>query len=242
MSDLRRALIVDGPDKSLGQLAVRLMRLGIDVHYAADPAEALLLAGDVGEQVHLLIFPPSVRLDEIEGLQARLRLQAPDVPLTSLIVGKRPGPALRQRLRENGVELALWEPFDEGLLRAALAAALDPRARDPGLRKHPRVATTLLSRASMGLLRTDAIVSSLSLGGAFLESPDAFPDGARFELQIGLPEAYVTVQASVVHTTGGEARSVAGPSGMGVVFTRVDDEASRHLHRFLADQEERFAV
>ena len=174
MSDARRAFVVDAADNRLGEVALKLLRLGIDLHYSADLAEAWLLAEDVAKDVRLLILNPRVPAEKIAALEERLCSLSPDIARTLMVIGRQPDDATRARLREAGVELALWEPYDEVELRAALQAAMAPHS-NPNSRKHPRIVTTLLARASMGLLRTDAIVSSLSLGGAFLEAPDLVP-------------------------------------------------------------------
>ncbi|MDJ0848794.1 MAG: PilZ domain-containing protein [Myxococcota bacterium] len=241
MSDARRALVVDGADTRLGEVALRLLRLGIDLHYSAEPAEAWLLAEEVADGVRLLILNPRLPAEEIVALEERLRAHAPHIPRTLMVIGRQPDEATRSALRGAGVDLALWEPYDETELRAAISAAMAPQSGHPDARKHPRIATMLLARASMGLLRTDAIVSSLSLGGAFLEGPEPFPQGARFTLEIALPEETVSVHATVVYTSEAEPQA-ARATGMGVAFTRVDGAADEGLRRFLVDHEKRFAV
>ena len=241
MSDGRRALVVDSADNRLGEIALRMLRLGIDLHYSADPAEAWLLAADVASRIRLLVLNPRIPAEEVTALEQRLRAHAPAVSRTLMVIGKRPDDATREQLRGAGVEMALWEPWDEADLRAALSAAMAPLSGDPEARKHPRIATMLLARASLGLLRTDAIVSSLSLGGAFLEAPEPFLEEVDFTLEIALPEETVCVEATVVHTSEGSPET-GRASGMGVSFTRVDGPAEEQLRRFLEEHEKRFAV
>jgi DNA-binding response OmpR family regulator len=240
MSDARRAFVVDAADNRLGEVALKLLRLGIDLHYSADLAEAWLLAEDVAKDVRLLILNPRVPAEKIAALEKRLRSLSPDIARTLMVIGRQPDDATRARLREAGVELALWEPYDEVELRAALQAAMAPHSH-PNSRKHPRIVTTLLARASMGLLRTDAIVSSLSLGGAFLEAPESFPEGIDFTLEIALPEETVSVQAKVIYTSERTPQSALA-AGMGVSFASVDGAAGEGLKRFLDDHEKRFAI
>ncbi len=241
MSDARRAFVVDAADNRLGEVALRLLRLGIDLHYSADLAEAWLLAEDVAKDVRLLILNPRVPAEKIAALEERLCSCSPDIARTLMVIGRQPDDATRARLREAGVELALWEPYDEVELRAALQAAMAPHSGNPNSRKHPRIVTTLLARASMGLLRTDAIVSSLSLGGAFLEAPEPFPEGVDFTLEIALPEEIVSVQAKVIYTSERTPQSALA-AGMGVSFASVDGAAGEGLKRFLDDHEKRFAI
>ncbi len=241
MSDARRAFVVDAADNRLGEVALKLLRLGIDLHYSADLAEAWLLADEVAERVCLLILNPGVPAEKIAALQERLHSRSPDIARTLMVIGRQPDDATRARLREAGVVLALWEPYDGGDLREAITAAMAPRSGNPESRKHPRIVTTLLARASMGLLRTDAIVSSLSLGGAFLEAPESFPEGIDFTLEIALPEETVSVEARVIYTNERTSPS-ALTAGMGVSFTSVDGAAGEALKRFLDEHEQRFAI
>ncbi len=241
MSDVRRALIVDGADTRLGEVALRLLRLGIDLHYSADPADAWLLAKEVADGVSLLVLNASIPVEEVAALEERLRCHAPDVPRTLMVIGKQPDEATRAQLRAAGVEIALWEPYEEAELRAAVSAAMATQSTHPESRKHPRIATTLLARASLGELRSDFIVSSLSLGGAFLEGGAPFPKGADFTLEIALPEDTVSVQAAVAYTCDGKPESGRAP-GMGASFTALDGTASDALKGFLAEHEKRFAI
>jgi hypothetical protein len=151
-------LIVDHDPNLLGEIALRILRLGIDVFYAKDP------------RIGVVLFPPTLEFEEVEAVVDSLRSRAPDVPRTLVVIGRRPDEDRRKQLREHGVEWALWEPHDESGLRSVVSTAMGPRyGREP--RKAPRLPTTLLGRAFLGARRHDAIVATLSTAGAFLETP-----------------------------------------------------------------------
>ena len=68
MSDPQCVLIVDDDRNTLGQLALRILRLGVDVFYAKGGEEARLLALQEAERIGVLLFPPTVELDHIPAL------------------------------------------------------------------------------------------------------------------------------------------------------------------------------
>ena len=242
MSDARCALIVDDEANSLGDVALRLIRIGIDVFYAKGRAEAWLLAQQEAAHIRLLLFPPTIEIDDALEVAACLRSEAPEVRLSLLVIGERPDEATRRRLRDAGVEWALWEPDDESCLRSIVSAAMSPvdAGERTAERKHRRLPTTLLARAFVGTCRKDAIVSTLSLGGAFLETPRPLAEGTRISLEIGLPEALLLLKAEVVYARyTGDGNQ---PIGMGVEFSDLAPEAEEQLGVFLFDQEDLFEV
>ena len=235
------ALIVDDGENSLGQLALRILRLGVDVFYAKAGDEAWLLADQEAGRIRLLMFPPGIDLELVARLRDRLR-DPRSAPRTLVVVGERPDESRRKDLRECGVEWALWEPYDESALRQLLATALTA-SQGTELRKQPRLPTMLLARAFSGVHRKDVIVSTLSISGAFLETPHPFLEGTRITLDVALPEGQIVVKAEVVY-----AKSQRGPdplnqpAGMGVAFRELDPRATQQLGGFLDALQEQFGV
>ena len=242
MSEARCALIVDDEANSLGDVALRLIRIGIDVFYANGRAEAWLLAQQEAANIRLLLFPPTIDFDDALAVAACLRSEAPKVGLNLLVIGKRPDEAKRRRLREGGVEWALWEPDDESCLRSIVSEAMSPLdgVERPAQRRNRRLPTTLLARAFVGTCRKDAIVSTLSLGGAFLETPRPFPAGTRIRLEIALPEVPLLLKAEVVYHR--DTSDGSQPIGMGLEFSDLAPEAEEQLGVFLFDQEDLFGI
>ncbi len=242
MPDAPCALIIDDEQNTLGEVALRLLRLRIDLFYSKEPGEALLLAQQEADRIRTLLFPATVDIDEIKPILESLDSLKPEIDHVLIVMGERPGDATRERLRAGGVERALWKPFDESALRSVVSdsmVCLD--AIHP--RKDVRLPTTLLGRAFIGAKRKDAIVATLSMGGAFLEIPSPFPEGSQMSLAIALPGGSVNVRAQVVnaHYPGSDAASQQ-PCGMGVQFLNLagaDEECTR---AFLKEIGERFCV
>ena len=231
------ALVVDSVG-TLGEVAMRLLRLGIDVFYAKGGPEGLLLAKQEGAHLGTVLFSPDVRLEDLEAIQGAIRAQAKDRQLSFVAIGERPASAVRSRLRKFGVEYALWSPFDESSLRAVAANSL-AMSSSTYTRREPRLPTTLLGRACAGDRRRDVIVSSLAVGGAFLETPSPFPPGRLLKLEIALPDGTIPAHAAVVYSR--EDRDSPWPTGMGVSF-ELETDSEERIRSFLQELEERFAL
>jgi hypothetical protein len=241
MPDPQCTLIVDN-ENALVELPLRILRIGVDVFYTRNWEEARLLAREEASRIRLVLFPPSVDFDHIRGVLDCLRAAASEVPRTLAVVGPQPDEHTREGLRSGGVDLALWEPFDESALRQVLANALTVQDH-PDLRAVPRFPTTLLARAFSGIRRKDVIVSTLSLRGAFLETPFPFLEETRITLELALPDGQLVTKATVVYSCSVHAPAPPGqPPGMGISFSGLDLTLEDRLGRFLAELRDRFGV
>jgi hypothetical protein len=242
MTDPLCMLIVDDEKNALAELPLRILRIGVDVFYTIGGEEAWLLASDEAPRIRVVLFPPSIDFDQISAVVDRLRSRASEVPRTLVVVGPQPDEPTRERLRKGGVELALWEPYDESALRQVLANALTV-GNHADSRKAPRFPTTMLARAFSGIHRRDVIVSKLSLSGAFLETPSPFLLETRITLELALPDGPFVTKATVVCSRAERASAAPGrPLGMGVAFADLDPALEERLRRFLADLREQFGV
>ena len=243
MPDAPCALIVDDDQNTLGDVALRLLRLRIDVFYAKGSVEGWLLAKQEADRIRALLFPATVDIDEIKPIVECLDSVKPEIDHVLIVMGDRPDDATRERLRAGGVERALWEPFDESALRSIVSDSMVCRDAIVGERKDVRLPTTLLGRAFIGARRKDAIVSTLSMGGAFLEIPSPFPEGSQMSLEIALPDGSVNVRAQVVNARypGSDVASQQ-PCGMGVEFLNLAGADEERLRVFLKEIGDRFCV
>jgi hypothetical protein len=235
-------LIVDDNPNSLGEIALRILRLGIDVFYAKGRDDGRLMAEQEAARIGVLFFPATLDFEDVEAVVDSLRSCAPEAPRTLVVVGRRPDAEHRKRLRKGGVEWALWEPHDEGGLRSVVSIALEPRyAREP--RQELRLPTTLLGRVFLGARRCDAIVTWLSTVGAFLETPSPMPEESLITLEIAIPEGSLVVKARVVHARyPGSGEPQDHSAGMDVEFSNLSPEAQQRLELYLQGIEERFIV
>jgi len=242
MPGTRAALVMDDAKAGLGQVALRLIRLGIATYYAKDAIEAWLLAQQEIDDIRVLLVSPGADLGGVARILALLRGHESEARRSAVVIGPCPDEATRATLREAGVELALWEPYDESALQMILSSAMAPViSKEP--RRAQRLPTTLLGRAFMGLHRKDGVVCSLSTDGAFLEMPHPYEEGTRITLEIDVEGVSIVTKAEVRYTI---ERSDTGaseyPAGMGVAFREVVPEARDRLARYLAEQNRRFGV
>jgi hypothetical protein len=241
MQDVPCTLIIDDDENSLGDVALRLLRLRIDVFYAKGGREAWLLAQQEAERIRAIVFPPSVDFDEIVAAVDCLRSRILEAPLSLVVIGRRPDETVRERLRAGGVEWALWEPFDESSLRSIVSSATAPKYEGTQ-RKESRLPTTLLGRIFVGIRRKDAIVATLSLAGAFLETPSPLPEESPISLEISLPDGPLLVKGRVAYARYPSGDAPHHASGMGVEFSHLTPQAEERLRRFLDEIGDRFTL
>jgi hypothetical protein len=120
MTYRRLALILDDETGQIGELALRIVRLGVDALYANNFEETVLLvhqeAGDVGA----VIVPGSRAAAWLPPILKRLRLP----PAAVVPVGERPEDDAVESLRSQGVRWALWTTEDDRALRFVLKASM----------------------------------------------------------------------------------------------------------------------
>ena len=78
-AEVRAALVVDDPQATLGDVVLRLLRLGIDVFYSKDHDEAWLLAQEEAPRIHALLFSPGVGADGVANIVDCLKTHAAEV-------------------------------------------------------------------------------------------------------------------------------------------------------------------
>lgn len=213
-------LILDDETTGLGNAALRLLRMGIDVFYAADPDEAVLFCGQPeADGIRLVMFPETLDLGVLSRVLSRLPANRYG-PTTSLVaVGELAEESRQDELRKLGVEWVLRVPFEDSALRWV---ANEARFEQEHLskRRFPRAPTDLICRASWGIRHSkDLVCSALSKGGAFLETQSPLEIGHRIKLRLQLPDGPLTVKAIVANHEDGDPLR---PSGMGVTFLDLD--------------------
>ena len=161
--------------------------------------------------------------------------------LCFVAVGKLPERRARRRLRAAGVRLALWEPFDEGALRFQVNRAISGDPLDQ--RSDLRVPTHLMARVVIGERTKDTVVYSMSLKGAFLETPRASMDQSQFEIEIRLPTGLIRMRAQVIYSNvPGNLQRPNLPLGMGVLFDGASKEDSKALRSYVRERSAGFEV
>lgn len=238
----RYTLVWDDVSHGLGEVALRLLRMGIDTLYADCFEEALLLADQEGARIRALLTPPTLPADQLRRLRDRVSRKAGAGLPGLVIIGDPPDDDQRKALREVGAEWGLWELDDDASLRFVVnAAASAPRERAD--RHEPRIPTNLLASFRAGGARKDAVIYTLSARGAFLETPNPMAEGTSIEIELTFADRMINAPAQVIHTNGLEQqRSSSTPLGMGVVFDELPEAQALFLREFVAERAEVFCI
>jgi hypothetical protein len=237
-TDSGRVLIVDDGAESLGHLALRLGRIGIDTHYAATADEGQLFVHQEGDAIRVIGAPPTVdfdrlvevreSLDKISGEKSRL-----------VVIGEKPDDAVRDRIREIGADWVLWAPFNDAELRSLLKSAIT-RSGALADRRESRVPVDLVATIASGKRREVAVVSSLSPRGAFLEMADPLPRNTSLRIVMDLPGERFRGFARVLYVQHEDPEQPAETSGMGVEFFGADPDTERLLCKAVKELEARY--
>ena len=232
----RYALCFDSDEDCLGEVALRLIRLGIDVVYARSADEAFLLAGDNGQQIRAVVVPPSVAMPDLERVLERISNQQNQEPVSVVVMGEKPAEEVRARLRLAGAEWAVWNTDDDSALRYAVNGALTLPS-EVFERRETRVPTNLMASFWLDDARGDAVIYTLSARGAFLETPRPIPVSTRLQIEVWLPNVRFNTAAKVIYANvpGGRSRA-SWPVGVGVVFEELADRHEVALRGYITER------
>jgi hypothetical protein len=227
------ALILDGEDASLGALALSLIRMGVDVLYANDRHEALLLCGQKeAARVRALLFPEDHDLGGLRSVRARLQARRGRPRLGMVAVGVLDEPERCAALAKEGAEWVLRPPYDGSLLRWVVNVAMTPDERHG--RIHTRVPTSLLARGKIDFREKEMLVGNLSVGGAFVETQLPSRLGTRITLQIPLPSGEIVAAGLVSYRREpGDPEGLSQSPGMGVAFEPLEPHALALLSEYV---------
>ena len=236
--DRGRVLVIDDGEEALGALALRLSRLGIDIHYAAAVDEAHLFVTQEGEGIRVLAVPPTIDLAALHGVTEHLNGRCAERRRV-VVIGERPQDEARTAIREAGVDWVLWAPFNDTELRCLLKSAMS-LSGELADRREPRVPVDLTANIASGTRREVAVVSSLSPHGAFVETSDPLPVGTSLRIEMDMPNDRFRGFARVVHVRQEDPSQPHEPSGMGVRFFGADRDTERILRKAVKELEARY--
>jgi DNA-binding response OmpR family regulator len=230
-------LMIDSEDGSSEALEDRIAELGVQSVRVDSFDEALQMLADRSPIISAVCIPTNLpdgmTTKDLKRAIKELRRVRPANDLMLISAGKEPARDERKRLRSAGLQLALWEPFDEGTLRFQLNRAMSGDA-DYEHRRAPRVPTYLFARIYIGDRTKDSIIYSLSETGAFLETPRASVDGAAFDVEIRLPGQPIMVKSTVMFSNvPGNLQRPNLSMGMGIQFERLSRNEKKALRGYI---------
>jgi hypothetical protein len=217
-------MILDSASPSMRLLAGRLRKLGYPVLPAKTPDEAERLLR-TRRGLTAALIPVALPTFDLGAALRFLRKHEPTGELTFVAVGPRPGLESCSLLREAGVELALWEPMDDHLLRFQVNRALAESDIVLGGRACLRAPAHWETDIRTGARVKPALVSTLSSRGAFLATGRPSLPGARIGVDIPVSSGTAKLEARVMMTNvpGHFLRSNL-PLGMGVCFESPSEQ------------------
>jgi len=228
MSGSQTILLLDGLDVTLEAVTERLRGLHCVAVRAKTADEAFALA-----QVHAVgavILPSDIPGPDARSLVQALRSCATGQGMTFLAAGPQPSLDARDELRAAGVSVALWDPFDDALLRYQINRALASiEGRRP--RGALRVPCNVPARARTGDREKPGRLYTLSEGGLFFETPRASMRGVEVALELQMAGQVLPARGRVaLSNVPGNLRNPKLPVGIGVRFTDLP-ETSAHAIR-----------
>jgi DNA-binding response OmpR family regulator len=232
MAGSQTILLLDGLDVTLDAVTERLRRLPHVAVRAKTADEALALAQ--GHAVGAVVLPSDIPAPDATALVAALRACATGQCMTFLAAGPEPPLDARDALREAGVTLALWEPFDDALLRYQLNRALSSiQGRRP--RNALRVPCSVPARARTGDREKPGRLYTLSERGLFFETPRASMRGVEVALEFQMAGRVLPAKGRVaLSNVPGNLRNPKLPVGIGVRFTDLPDPSAHAIRQAVA--------
>ncbi len=235
MADATVLLMESTPERAVA-LAARLRGLGgYRATAAKTPEQALSLVEEERLGISAALLAPDFPFADLSRGLGALRAAAGARRLGVVAIGRRPSADVLARLREASVHLALWEPYDDLRLRFQLNRVL-AGPDEESLRHDQRAPTEWRARIFGGGREKEALVYSVSVGGAFLATPRPSMRGARVTVVLPLPAGNVSLDGRVIYTNvPGNLQRPDLPIGMGVSFEAPSAEAARALRVSIAE-------
>jgi hypothetical protein len=222
-------------------LRARLGRMGYRAVPAKTPDQARSFLRVAGGRVGAVVVPSDLPVMNLRSALLSLRtLTGGGDELVFLAGGRDPGAEGRRRLRDAGVELAVFDPCDTHTLRFQVNRALSGDKRTRGRRRTVRAPADwpVVIHTGAGRVKEGRIYS-ISASGAFVTVQQPCMTRARVTLDLAVPQASrVSATARVVMTNvPGNVMRRSLPFGMGVQFEHLSEAVSVSL---LVYAQERF--
>jgi hypothetical protein len=225
------------------ELGTRVRQLGYEAVVEDDPRAAATRVAKHSEAVRAALLPTAFALPHRGGELEQMLRAAGAGGIRFVACGERPGPEAEGRLREKGVRLCLWSPFQDRELRFVLNRALfDPTqnffGRDQSKVRHElRAPTSLGARILVSGREKPALIYNISVGGCYLETLRPTLVGASLELVLPLPRVELRVSGRVVLTNvpGNLERSNL-PRGMAIEFLRLAPDARDAIQQYVLER------
>ena len=240
----RHVLVLMSPEEMVtADLARRLREIGAPTTIVESFEEVEQLLSKGGLDVGALLIPTHVSPGTLTEPLETLRAVAPPAGINFISVGKAATKSDCKKLRNAGVELALWSPISEADLRFQINRALFANHSGFGNRGNPRIPTALGCTVTIVDRTKEALIYSLAANGAFLATRRASMTGAQLGLELRLPGGPILTAAKVVYANvPGNLQRPGLPLGMGVHFEPLDRSDEKRMKKYISECIDRLQV
>lgn len=227
-------LLVELDPHRTATLAAQLVRLGVEPIRVADLAEAAALVRSRSYSFSAVFIPTSLAAAHVDQTLAQMRKT--ETVLPAMAYGKLPDSNQRKALRQAGVLLALWDGYDDRILRFQLNRLVSGELTSTA-RASRRAPTHAATRMLVGDREKQGLLYSLSEGGCFIETPRASMDGARLRILFEIDGERFEIESTVVFANvPGNLQRPNLPLGIGVRFDSVDDAIRKSIARIITER------
>ncbi|MCR9093346.1 MAG: PilZ domain-containing protein [bacterium] len=233
-------LLVESDPERTESLAAGLVRLGVEPIRVPDLADAVATVKAKEYAIAAILVPSDANGSDLRKALKSMRRREPVMP--AMAYGKAPEGKQAAALRDAGVLLALWDDYDEAMLRFQANRLLSGDTQSSA-RRSRRVPMAAPVRVRVGTREKDGVLYSLSEGGCFIETPRASMDGARLTLHFELEERPYELTGEVVFANvPGNLQRPNLPLGMGVRFDPIPETALGSLEQFIQRRAEALEI
>ncbi len=233
-------LVLGASAPEMELLRARLGRMGYRAVPAKTPDQARAFLRVAGSRVGAVVVPSDLPVTNLRAALLSLRTIGAGGELVFLAGGREPDAEGRRRLRDAGIELAVFDPCDTHTLRFQVNRALAGLERMRGRRRTVRAPADwpVVIHTGAGRVK-EGRVYSISATGAFVTVGQPSMTRARVSLDLALPQGGPLSAAGRVVMTNvpGNVMRRNLPFGMGIRFEQLSEGASVSL---LVYAQERF--
>lgn len=227
-------LLIEPDPHRTETLAAQLVRLGVEPIRVGDLGEATKLVAARAYLFAGVLVPTTLAPARVA--KALESMRETESLLPAMAYGKAPDPAHRKTLRQAGVQLALWDGYDEGVLRFQINRLISGE-QISAERTSRRIPTHAPARILVGGREKQGILYSLSEGGCFIETPRASMDGARLRTLFEIDGERFEVEGIVAFANvPGNLQRPNLPLGMGIRFDRPDAVTGNAIARVIQER------
>ena len=209
-------------------LRTRLVRIGYRVVPAKTPEQAHALLRVGGTRIGAVLVPSDLPVVSLRAALDFMRKISPSRSLAFVGAGRDPGTQGRERMRQAGVQIALFDPMDLHTLRFQVNRALASGVAVHRARQTLRAPVDWPVVARSGARQKEGRVYSISASGAYLAIAQPWMVKARVEMRLANPETG-SIEASghvVMTNVPGNVMKRNLPFGMAVQFDHLTEHAS----------------